>query len=446
MDTYQVGSSKVEITPPLTIPYLGYEPRHAFFQGVHDPLYVRALAIGDGREEGSTDVVILAADSLGFSNALLGPERNFTHEVRMHIHALTGIPPGHVMLASSHAHSTPETANLRRLLDTPAAGPWLETLIDQLASAAVMAFHQRRPATLKAGIGEVVGLAHNRRDRYRAVKGHAAPGPTDPQVAILLAESTSDNNMTILSNFACHPVTVQVQPYISADFPGAAMSFVENAVPYCTNSLFLQGACADQNPIRNTSDFNDVARYGWMLGGEIVKTVGRMCTPDYPVLPAVVDVQSATIELDARTLPPRAVLEQEHQEATRQLENAVDAEERAIWQRKQRLAQEALVLADFGSAPVPAEVQVIRVGDVAFVGLPGEPFVELGLSIKKRSPATHTFVVGYANDWIGYLTTPSAWEEGGYEVSLGPWTRVGPDGGYQLVDKAVELLNQLWRK
>ena len=58
----------------------------------------------------------------------------------------------------------------------------------------------------------------------------------------------------------------------------------------------------------------------------------------------------------------------------------------------------------------------MRIGDVALVALPGEPFVELGLEIKRRSPAPHTFVVGYANDWVGYLPTQVAWEQGGYEV------------------------------
>jgi hypothetical protein len=88
-------------------------------------------------------------------------------------------------------------------------------------------------------------------------------------------------------------------------------------------------------------------------------------------------------------------------------------------------------------------VQVVRLGEVALVALPGEPFVELGLELKERSPATHTFVIGYANDWIGYLTTPQAWQQGGYEVSPGPWTPVGPEGGSQLVEKAITLIERL---
>lgn len=440
MTTYAIGSSRVEITPPLSIPYLGYEPRHAFFQGVHDPLFARAVAIGDGQ----THVIIVATDSLGFSNALLGSGRNFTQEVRERIQAQTGVPPSNILLAASHAHSTPETANLRRLLDTPAAMPWLETLMDQLASAATMAFHHRHPCILKAGQGEIVGLAHNRRDRYRAKD--AGPGPVDTHLGFLLAQSISGQAISVLSNFACHPVTVQVQPYVSADFPGAAMSFVEQSLPHCATSLFLQGACADINPRRNTSDFHDVACYGWMLGGEIVKAVGRVSASDYEPLPVQVAVRQATVHLPVREMPPIDVLQDEYDAATQQLAHASSEEARAGGARRQRLAQEALVLAEMGDAPIPAEIQVIRIGDVAVVALPGEPFVELGLAIKARSPARYTFVVGYANDWIGYLTTPQAWEEGGYEVSLGPWTRVGPQAGYQLVDKAIELANHLWNK
>ena len=60
----RAGTARVDITPPLTIPYLGYEPRHAFFRGVHDPLYARALAVDDGQ----TQVVLIAR----FANGAIG--------------------------------------------------------------------------------------------------------------------------------------------------------------------------------------------------------------------------------------------------------------------------------------------------------------------------------------------------------------------------------------
>ncbi|MCX6046664.1 MAG: neutral/alkaline non-lysosomal ceramidase N-terminal domain-containing protein [Chloroflexi bacterium] len=445
------GSAKVDITPPLTIPYLGYEPRHALFQGVHDPLYARAVALDDGK----TQIILIAADSLGYNNAILGPTRNFTQEVRQRIQERTGVPAANIMLTASHAHSTPETTHARRLLDTPAAEPWLEVLIDQLASAAAMAFAQRKPSQLKAGAGAVEGLARNRRiigKDGRIVGGpettwleaETTSGPVDTAVGVLYLETLEDQACTVLANFACHPVTVQVQPYVSADFPGAAMTLLEKSLPRCSNSLFLQGACGDINPIRNTTDFADVERYGLMLGGEVIKVVGQLSAPDYPTTTPTIQVQTETLLLKVRELPALEPAQQAYAEAVRQQANTLTDAERSHWVREQRMAEEKLLLIERGAAPIPAEVQVFRIGDVALVSLPGEPFAELGLTIKRHSPARHTFVIGYANGWIGYLPTPEAWQQGGYEVGEGPWTRVGPAGGPLLVETALKLLATLW--
>ncbi len=36
-----------------------------------------------------------------------------------------------------------------------------------------------------------------------------------------------------------------------------------------------------------------------------------------------------------------------------------------------------------GSGPIPVEIQAIRIGDFVLVTFPGEPFVEVGLRIKR---------------------------------------------------------------
>ena len=48
-------------------------------------------------------------------------------------------------------------------------------------------------------------------------------------------------------------------------------------------------------------------------------------------------------------------------------------------------------------------VQAVTIGDVAFVGVPGEFFTVLGQEIKKRSPFRYTYVFQLANDYIGYI-------------------------------------------
>ena len=90
------------------------------------------------------------------------------------------------------------------------------------------------------------------------------------------------------------------------------------------------------------------------------------------------------------------------------------------------------------------DLVVQRFGDVAFVGLPGEMFVEFGLMIKERSPFRHTGVAIYANDYAGYITTRKAYDGGSYEAWPALNARVGREGGYLIVDKAVELLQELY--
>ena len=91
----------------------------------------------------------------------------------------------------------------------------------------------------------------------------------------------------------------------------------------------------------------------------------------------------------------------------------------------------------------PAQIQAFRIGDFAIVGLPGEVFVEIGLEIKRRSPFARTMVIELANDWLGYIPTPRAFKEGGYETWLARSAKAVPETAQQWADTAVELLNQL---
>ena len=314
-----------------------------------------------------------------------------------------------------------------------------------------MAMRQRAPCRLKAGRSILLGLSKNRRVPPRVPVPSDAPRPVqlgakDPELRVLLFEpATAGGESIVMSNFACHPVTVQVQPLVLADFPGLAMALVEKAVPGCGGSLFVQGACGNLNPVRgHTGRFEDVQRYALMLAGEIIKSVGLLSAPDHPAASAAIGVTSRTITLPGRELPAREPLLGTHAGLSARLAEAASDDERRELRAQRGRVEEALRQIELGQPSIPAEVQAMRIGDVALVGLPGEPFVELGVEIKRRSAAPHTIVAGYANGYLGYFATPAAWELGGYEVGNGPWAQVGPQAAGQLVETAVEMIQALW--
>lgn len=90
------------------------------------------------------------------------------------------------------------------------------------------------------------------------------------------------------------------------------------------------------------------------------------------------------------------------------------------------------------------EIQVVRVGDVAFVGLPGEPFVEGQLDIKVGAPAAQTFVAHVCSQCVGYIPTRAAMSHGGHEVDFSYWARLAPDALELITAKCLELLRDLF--
>ena len=69
--------------------------------------------------------------------------------------------------------------------------------------------------------------------------------------------------------------------------------------------------------------------------------------------------------------------------------------------------------------------------------MPGEPFVETGLVLKE---AGANFVVGYANGYLGYFPIRRAYDEGGYEVVQGAWSRAAPGSAERLEALGKKLL------
>lgn len=88
-------------------------------------------------------------------------------------------------------------------------------------------------------------------------------------------------------------------------------------------------------------------------------------------------------------------------------------------------------------------LQVIVLGDIVIVGVPGELFTKLGILIKRYSPFRYTYVVNLANDWIGYIPDEEAYSLGGYQVWTGYHSFAAKGTGEAIVNEAVKLLVEI---
>ena len=94
-----------------------------------------------------------------------------------------------------------------------------------------------------------------------------------------------------------------------------------------------------------------------------------------------------------------------------------------------------------GRTQIDWQLQGIRLGPVALVGIPGEPFTEISQEIAARSPFPHTLFSGYSNGGFSYLPVREAYAEGGYEVETSPFA---PGAAEIVVEESLKMLAELW--
>ena len=87
------------------------------------------------------------------------------------------------------------------------------------------------------------------------------------------------------------------------------------------------------------------------------------------------------------------------------------------------------------------DIQALSLGEgLALLALPGELFVETGEAIRKRCGLEDLLVACYANDYIGYVIPPPAYDKGGYEAGI---TFCTPEAEGIIVDASLELLRDV---
>ncbi|MBX9622926.1 MAG: neutral/alkaline non-lysosomal ceramidase N-terminal domain-containing protein [Gemmataceae bacterium] len=437
------GAAQVDITPPPGCPMAGYYSARGA-EGTHDPLYAKALVF----EKDGTRAALVVLD-------LISTTRPVVDEARKLVEKQTGIPGRHVMISATHSHTGPVLSDGSAFADAVGGGQklvreYVAGLPAKIAEAVQKADAARKPAKVSFAAGREDGLAFNR--RFHMTDGTVGwnpgkknpkivrpAGPTDPSVPVVFVETAEGKPIAVYVNFAMHLDTVGGMHY-SADYPGTLARALAEVKGDGLVTLFATGTCGDLNHINVDSPapqkgHGEAARIGTRLAAEVLRTWDKL----QPAADGPLRVTTETVELP---LPPVSA---DDKAAADKVIAAVRAEAKPVpaFMDQVQAFKVADVAARLGQ-PLAAEVQVISLGDdLAWVSLPGEIFVDLGLAIKAGSPFRQTMIAELANGSVGYVPTRVAYSEGNYEVVS---ARCAAGGGEMLVDSAVKQLRGQFKK
>jgi hypothetical protein len=398
---FMAGTARVNITPPVGVELSGqgvYLGRKS--TGIHDELFCRALILDSGSER----AVLLSADLIAFGAELVSECRNL-------IERQTGIKAENVMLSATHTHNGPATCFMRGWGEMDQ--DYLRMLPRYVAGAVTAALNNMRQVRVGFGTGNITTISYNR---------SRSDGPIDPQLGVMRMDEKSGNVLSYVVNFSAHP-TVMANPQIrliSSCIPFYAVRTIEDS-RNCT-VCYTTGASGDINSTYTWEGQGRLRDIGSVLLSGILDVSGSISMAEEPEL----TVRSKRIEL-----PLNMPYLKEVENALSDYENWFEKmmkerrhleSDRNGWKRfyKEYLIDTVEKIKRKTKDTITAELQVIRVGDCVLVALPCELFVEFGLAIKKRSPFRYTFVVTYANGYIGYIPDEAEFLTGGYAATLVP--------------------------
>lgn len=432
------GAAAVKITPPKGAPMAGYYYNRAADR-VHDDLFAKALVL----ESEGVRVAMVACDVESLPRAIV-------EQARKKIEADAGISGNAVMISATHTHTGPVILEQRspdklegEMLDI--ARKYTEDLPNKIAESVELAAGALKPVRVSAGIGLEPSLTFNRRFYMKNGSvgwnpGKLNPevvrpaGPTDPAVPVVYFEALDGHPLATYVNYAMHLDTVGGFEY-SADYAYTLSKLLAATKSPDMLTLFTIGCAGNLNHIdvktpAEQSGHKEAARIGTVLAAEVLRTLKKMERLDL----SAPRVRSEIVRLPLAEIRPGEL------EWARKVTPMFGKEDGAPFMDLVR-AFKIVDVAERAGRLIEAEVQVITLGDrLAWVGLPGEIFTELGMMIKLGSPFQYTIVTSLANGSIGYVPDRKAYPQGAYEsVSA----RCAAGSGEILVDASTRLLVEI---
>ncbi|SDM07047.1 neutral/alkaline non-lysosomal ceramidase N-terminal domain-containing protein [Siphonobacter aquaeclarae] len=384
----QIGWARTNITPSEPTPLAGYGTRRGKVStAVRDSLYVRAFVFDNGQRR----TAIVATDLL-----IVPP--TIVEAVRQHWPKHLTLQADQLYFGAIHSHNS--------------EGGWQEGLGSEMIAGdynpEVVAFLARRTIeALTAAEANLepaeIGYGEAALPDYIENRLVGTEGIVDPMVRMIKLKKQSGAT-ALLVTYAAHATLINDENLVvSRDYPGVLVDSLEKQ--QVDFAAFMAGGVGSMRPhVKSGTDDQEMNEEAQALNRKIRE-----------VLPGI--ATSPTSSLAFATLPVE--LRQP------QLQVAKG------WKVRQ-WAWDLL----FGKET--ADIKVLRIGDIALLGMPADFSGELVPEFRSR---LHVVVTSFNGHYIGYVTPDKYWTRDTYESVVMNW--FGPNTGSYLVKAGQALLNAL---
>jgi hypothetical protein len=423
------GVGRSDITPPLGTPLAGYPVQDRAAETVRDPLQATTIVL----ERNGLRVALISLDWILI-------EQEETDEIRRLVYERTGIAPAHVTICAIQSHSAPRTFTVWGWGDKDR--DYVRLALPRIVDSVVQAVAEMQPVLVGIGVtASEVGVNRRQvREDHAVVLGVNPWGPYDPTMTVLRFEGVRGPVAAVV-HYGAHPTVFDGKSRaVSRDWPGVMIDRIEALTGATT--LFINGAVGDVAPRTNY-----LAAVG--DGETALFEVGTRAATDalcaYRAIREWRDLELGLfvreIVLPYRPLPPV-------EEARRNLATAEPGKDR--WGQPMCDYRHWQAVLQAHEGPVEDGTRftqtITRLGPVALVPFPGEPFAEIVLRLRAYSPFLHTLCASTTNGSFGYFVTRESLHRGGYEVwvakAMGPYL-LAENIDDVLVERNLQLLREL---
>ncbi len=450
MNKLYVGFSKVNINPPLGISVAGYYiPR--FAKGFLDDTNISGIAFEcDGKK-----ILILSVDvcTLKTSYIKLCIEK---------IAEATGVESGNIFINATHSHTAADVGSTLDGSKNEVINKYSRFVAERMVDASILALNDLKPAKMGYATGWAPErVAYIRRYRMKDGSTFTCPPINDPNIVGPIGELDQRVHVlrftregaedVVIVNYGVHADTVNGE-MISADWPHWMYKTLDKALDG-VKCIFIPGAQGDvgsTNVHPSGGDMNDteisfdnemkspgMARFvGRALAGTVLQVYDKV---EYVDVDSI-DMIEKTVTVPANVPDPADMpLARKYKELH---EAGKDDEIPYKAMQLTTVVAEAIRMCDLEHGPYEFNLGMsgIRLGNVVLVGIPGEPFTEVGVKIKDTEGFDMIMPCGLTNGYEGYFPVKAAFDEGGYEART---SRYKSGVAEAIVDCGKEILAEL---